>query len=341
MVLLKPKKFEEEVGYKEEVQEAREESAVKHVLKWIIHNYKFLLVPGSRLEDLTQRQLTYEKQVSKRKFLSQLKSPLTLLGIIIILCMVTIAVFCDWIAPYPFKVANGINTNAYSPPTPEHLLGTTMLGRDVLSRMIFGTVTSLTLALPAVVIGVVLGVSLGIIAAYYEGWIDSLIMRLVDIFLAFPGLILVMVLISIWGQRLEIIITVWGLLGIPIYSRLIRGSVLQAKNLPYIQSAKISGAGNFRIMFRHILPNCIQPIIIAFSFEMGATVLNLAALAFLGFYDPNLIEWGHDISLGRYYLYSAPWISIGPGIMILIFVLGFMLLGDGLRDVLDPKMKNL
>jgi peptide/nickel transport system permease protein len=340
-VLLEQKKIKPEVENKDELLDVKKEGVVKHILKWTFQNSKFLLIPASRLEELTQRQVEYEKLKSKRKFLPKLKSPLTLLGIIVIFSVITLAIFGHWIAPYSFAEANGIFPGPYDPPSAQHLLGTSMLGRDVLSRMIYGTTTSLTIALPAVVIGVVLGVFLGIFSAYYGGWIDSLIMRIMDILLAFPGLILAMVLIRLFGQRVEIIITIWGLMGIPFYSRLIRGSVLQAKNLPYIQAAKAVGAGKFRIMFRHILPNCIQPIIISFSFDIGSMVLNLAALAYLGFSDPHLIEWGHDINLASTNLYIAPWASIGPGIMIIIFVLGFMLLGDGLRDILDPKLRNL
>jgi len=166
-------------------------------------------------------------------------------------------------------------------------------------------------------------------------------MRIMDIFLAFPGLILAMVFIAIWGQEIQYIMLAWGILGIPYYSRLIRGNVLQARKLPYIEAAKVSGAGNWRIMFKHIMPNVIQPIIISFTFDIGGIILSLAGLAFLGFSDPRMIEWGNDISQARVHLYDAPWASLWPGFIILITVLGFMLVGDGLRDALDPKLKNL
>ncbi|MEJ2294360.1 MAG: ABC transporter permease, partial [Candidatus Lokiarchaeota archaeon] len=182
---------------------------------------------------------------------------------------------------------------------------------------------------------------IGIIAAFYGGWLDSLIMRIVDVFLAFPGLILALVFVAILGPRIENIMLAWGILGIPFYARLIRGNVLQARELPYIQAAKVAGAGNWRIMFRHILPNVIQQIIISVTFDIGGVILSLAGLSFLGFSDPNLIDWGNEINYARSYLYSAPWASIYPGLIILLSVLGFMLLGDGLRDALDPRLKNL
>jgi peptide/nickel transport system permease protein len=340
-VLIEQKEVKKEIENGEEIQEVKQKDPPKHVLKWISHNFKFLLVPASRLEELTIRQTDYEKLKSKRKFSRLFKSPLTVAGTIIIFCFVSLAVFGHWISPYTFEQANGVFSGTYNPPSTRHIFGTMMLGRDVLARMIFGTYSSLTIALPSVVISVVLGVFIGIFSAYSGGWIDSVIMRIMDIFLAFPGLILAMVLIQLWGQRIEIIMTVWGLLGVPFYARLIRGSVLQAKNLPYVQAAKTVGANKFRIMYKHILPNCIQPIIVSFSFDIGSAVLNLAALAFLGFSDPNMIEWGHDVSYNRIFLYNAPWASLAPGFMIVIYVLGFMLLGDGLRDYLDPKLKNL
>ena len=133
----------------------------------------------------------------------------------------------------------------------------------------------------------------------------------------------------------------YGILGVPYYSRLIRGSVLQAKALPYVEAARVSGAGNWRIMFRHILPNCIQPIIISFTFDIGGIILSLAGLAFLGYSDLSMIEWGRDIDIARGHIVMAPFASLWPGIMILFTVLGFMLVGDGLRDALDPRLKNL
>ncbi|MFX0077375.1 MAG: ABC transporter permease [Candidatus Hermodarchaeota archaeon] len=340
-MLVEQKQVKEEIEDKEELLKAKEKSSTNNVLKWISQNFKFLLIPASRLDELTLRQADYEKLKSKRNFSRLFKSPLTVVGLTIIFCFVSLAIFGHWISPYTFEEANGVFPGTYNPPSPNHLFGTMMLGRDVLARMIFGTYSSLTIALPSVVISVVLGVSIGTFSAYSGGWIDSVIMRIMDIFLAFPGLILAMVLIQLWGQRIEIIMTVWGFMGVPFYARLIRGSVLQAKNLPYVDAAKTVGASKFRIMFRHILPNCIQPIIVSFTFDIGSAVLNLAALAFLGFYDPNMIEWGHDISYNRIFLYNAPWASLGPGFMIVIYVLGFMLIGDGIRDYIDPKLKNL
>ena len=330
--------YEQELKF-EEVK--KRSGIIKGTLLWILRNIKFLLIPGSRLEELSQREFEYEKTISKRKFIRRLKSFLTIFGIIIIFIIITFAVHGDWIAPYTREAANGVLTGSWDPPTPENLLGQTKFGRDVLSRAIYGAYSSLTIALPAISFSVILGVIVGMISGYFGGWVDTLIMRITDVFLAFPGLILALVFIAIWGQKMEYIMLAFGILGVPYYARLIRGSVLQARELPYVEAARVSGSGNWRLMFRHVLPNCIQPIIISFTFDIGGIILSLAGLSFLGYSDMTLIEWGNDISVARLHLIDAPWSMFWPGIMILITVLGFMLVGDGLRDALDPRMKNL
>lgn len=324
-----------------ELEERKEKSIAQRLFKWIGSNLKFLFIPGYRLDELTIREQEYEKTISKRKFIRRLKSVLTIIGIGTIFMIVTLAVFAPWISPYSFAVADGVIEGSWSPPSPEHILGQTNFGRDILARMIWGARSSLTIAIPAITLSVVVGVIFGIIAAYFGGWIDSIIMRISDIFFAFPGLIFAIVLVGILGRKMEYIILAYGILGIPYYSRLIRASVLQAKELPYIDAARVSGAKNWRIMFKHIIPNCIQPIIISFTFDIGGVILSFAGLAFLGYSDPHLIEWGRDIDIGRGHLVNAAWASFWPGLMIIFTVLGFMLVGDGLRDALDPRLRNL
>ena len=324
-----------------EEEEVQEESVALTVLKWFVKNLKFIAVPTSTYDELRLKEQEYEKTRSQRKFIRKLKSALTLVGLVIVLGLITIAVFPHWISPYTFEQANGLYINPFATPSLDHIMGTTQLGRDVYSRVLFGARSSLTVSLPAISLSVIGGVFLGVIAAYYGGWIDSVIMRICDVFLAFPGLILALVFVGVFGREIEIIMMIYGFLGIPFYARLIRGNVLQAKELPYVQAAKVAGSGNLRIMFRHILPNVIQPVIISVTFAIGGFILGLAGLAFLGFSDPTFIEWGMEINNARDMLYSAPWASIYPGVMIVITVLGFMLVGDGLRDALDPRLKNL
>jgi peptide/nickel transport system permease protein len=214
---------------KETVQEGNDFSKV---ILWFGKNLKFILKPGAQQEGLNQRVIEYERNKSKRKMIRRFKSVLTILGICIIFVVVSFAVFPSWISPYTFYEANGIHFNTWAPASPEHPLGTGKYGRDILARMIFGARSSLTVALPSIIFSVVFGVIFGVIAAYYGGWIDSLIMRVTDILLAFPGLILAAVFIAIMGQRIENIMIAYGILGVPFYARLIRGNVLQARNLP-------------------------------------------------------------------------------------------------------------
>ncbi|MFW9987875.1 MAG: ABC transporter permease [Candidatus Odinarchaeota archaeon] len=353
----------EEIGKKEDV--TKEISIIKTIFSWIGGHLKFLLIPGYVDENLAQRVVEYEKTKSKRKFISRFKSVLTLIGIGIIFVIVSFAIFAPWISMYSEEFCLSYLGNCppgedfcwpvafspmgtpgypeYGPPWYQgNPLGTTEYGRDILGRMIWGARTSLTIALPAILFAVSFGIFFGVIAAYFGGWIDSIIMRIMDIFLSFPALILVLVFIAIWGRQLQYFILAYGVLGIAGYSRLIRSSVLQTMQLPYVEAAKVAGAGNFRIMFRHVLPNAIQPILIAFTFDIGGIILGLAGLSFLGFTNEGeIIEWGMDVALARGNFHRAPWALFWPGFMILITVLGFMLLGDGLRDALDPRLKNL
>jgi len=326
----------------ETYEEEREQKGFYRTLfSWLGKNFKFLFVPGYIPEDLVARRQKFEMLRSKRKFIRRLRSTLTMFGIGIIFFLVTLAVFAPWIAEYSFDELTGLFFNAWRQPSEAHPLGTTEYGRDVLGRIIWGARSSLTIALPALLFAVFFGIIVGVVSGYFGGWVDGILMRIMDVFLAFPGLILILVMISIFGPRMEYFMLAYGILGIAGYSRLIRGSVLQAKELPYVEAARVSGAGHFRMIFKHILPNTFQPVLISFTFDIGGIILSLAGLSFLGYGDSTLIEWGNDIAKGRYHLYDAPWAALWPGVMIVITVLGFMLVGDGLRDALDPRLKNL
>jgi peptide/nickel transport system permease protein len=246
--------MQEEISYETDFEEERERDTFKEIskriLKWFSQNLKFLFIPASRIDDLTIRETEYEMTKSKRKFIRRLKSVLTITGIVLVFFIATLAVFPHWLSAYTFEEAIALYSNIWEAPSTLHPLGTTKFGRDVLARLIFGARTSLTVALPAIAMSVIFGVMIGVIAAYYGGWIDAVIMRIIDIFLAFPALILALVFVAVLGNafntgpQIEYIMLAWGILGIPYYSRLIRGNVLQAKELPYIQAARVSGAGN-------------------------------------------------------------------------------------------------
>ncbi|KKL85067.1 hypothetical protein LCGC14_1958420, partial [marine sediment metagenome] len=253
-------KYQEELKA-EELEEKKKESFLRHMLSWIGRNIKFLLIPGSRLEDLSRREFEYEKTISKRKFIRRLKSILTILGIFIVFSIITLAVLGPWIAPYTFEEANGVYEGSWEPPSDAHPLGTTLFGRDVLARVIYGANASLRIALPAITLAVILGTIFGVIAGFYGGWIDTLIMRIADIIFAFPSIIFIIIIIGMMGEtRMEYIMLAISIFWTPFYARLIRGSVLQARELPYVQAARASGSGNWRLMFKHVLPNTIQPI---------------------------------------------------------------------------------
>ena len=322
-------------------EEREQKGFFRTLFSWLGKNIKFIFVPGYIPEDLVARRQKFGLSCFYIICKSRLRSTLTLIGIGILFLLVTLAIFAPWISEYSFTDLTGLWWDNWRPPSEAHPLGTTEYGRDVLGRMIWGARSSLTIALPALLFAVFFGVIVGVISGYFGGWVDGILMRIMDVFLAFPGIILILVMISIFGPRMEYFMLAYGILGIAGYSRLIRGSVLQAKELPYVEAARVSGAGHFRMIFKHILPNTFQPVLISFTFDIGGIILSLAGLSFLGYGDSSLIEWGNDIAKGRYHLYDAPWAALWPGFMIVITVLGFMLVGDGLRDALDPRLKNL
>lgn len=298
----------------------------------------FLFRPGYEEEELERRDFEMNKFKTKRSFLRRLKAPLTLIGITIVFVISTWAIFGHWISLETFRSASyDLHFPAYEAPSFEHPLGTGQFGRDVWARLVWGSRASVTMGLSSIAISVTGGVIFGTIAAYKGGWVDNLIMRLADIISSIPGLVLTIIVVSVMGYEVKNILLSWGILGITGYARLMRSAAISQRAMTYVQSAKVSGASEWRIMFSHILPNSIAPIIIAVSFDIGGMILGLAGLAFLGFGAEGVIEWGRDVSDNKDSLINAPWSAIWPGIGIIITVLGFMLLGDGLRDALDPR----
>lgn len=261
-----------------------------------------------------------------------------MLGLVIVVFFLVIGLLAPWIAPYdPLR---SDFARAREGPTRDSPLGRDELGRDILSRLIHGARISLLIGFIAVAIGVLLGVPLGAISGYY-GRFDIFVQRLVDIMLAFPGLLLAIVLISILGVGLANVMIAIGIASIPTYARLVRGSVLSIRELDYVAAAKAVGMGDRRIIFRHILPNCLAPIIVQSTLQIATAILFAAGLGFLGLgAKPPMPEWGVMLSTGRDYLRDWPHIATFPGLAIMLAVLGFNLLGDGLRDALDPRLKG-
>ena len=223
----------------------------------------------------------------------------------------------------------------------KNLLGTDDLGRDMLSRLIYGARVSLTLGIVSVGIALICGSILGALAGYYKGWSDNLIMRIMDIILAFPYILLAIVIVAYLGPGLRNAMIAIGIINVPRFARIIRASVLEEYEKDYVTAARAVGAGNRRIIFNAIFPNCLAPIIVQASLGFGEAILSGAGLSFLGLgAQPPLSEWGAMIAQGRSMILRAWWVMTFPGIAILLAVLGFNLLGDGLRDALDPRLRD-
>jgi len=267
------------------------------------------------------------------------KSPLTMLGFSIIMALIFVAILAPSIAPYD-PIAMSLS-NRLAPPSMSHLLGTDELGRDILSRIIYGTGVALKIMIIVLLIDLPLGLFLGIIAGYFGGWIDEIIMRMADIFMAFPRLILAMAIGAALGPSLvntmiAIAITMW-----PTYARLARGETLSIKERAFIEAEKALGTSKAKILFSSILPLCSSTTIIRATLDMGDVIRIAAGMSFLGLgAQPPTPEWGLMVSTGRSFLVNQWWVPTFPGFAILLAVLGFNLLGDGIRDISDPHLRR-
>ncbi|KGR89952.1 peptide ABC transporter permease [Ureibacillus massiliensis 4400831 = CIP 108448 = CCUG 49529] len=245
----------------------------------------------------------------------------------------------------PFFVPQGINEQDFSlkllPPSSEYWFGTDDFGRDIFSRIVHGARISLAVGFFAVILSVIVGSFLGIVAGYYGRWIDTVISRVFDIMLAFPSILLAIAVVSMLGPSLQNALIAIAIVNVPNFGRLIRSRVLSVKEEEYIVAAKAIGMKDSRILWRHILPNSFSPVIVQGTLAIATAIIEAAALGFLGLgaEAPNP-EWGKMLSDARLFLMTAPWTMIFPGLAIMLTVLGFNLMGDGLRDALDPKMKN-
>jgi len=265
-----------------------------------------------------------------------LRNKLAVAGLSFILFVFFIAIFAPYVAPYdPYKI------NVYKvlePPSGEHLFGTDELGRDVFSRIIYGARVSLRVGFLAMGIAILTGTVLGAVAGYYGGWLDTIIMRLVDVMLAFPTLFLILAVVAVLEPSIYIIMVVIGLTGWMDVARLVRAEVLSLKEREFVLAARAIGASSGRIIFKHILPNAIYPVIVAATFSVGGAILIESGLSFLGLgIQPPEPSWGGILSVGKDYITVAWWMSLFPGIAIFLTVLSFNLLGEALRDALDPK----
>jgi peptide/nickel transport system permease protein len=261
---------------------------------------------------------------------------LALVGLVLLAAIILLVICAPILAPYdPLAIDY---QNVLKPPSSLHIFGTDNIGRDIYSRVLWGGRLSLTVGMMAVMISIIGGVALGLFSGYVGGATDMVIQRFVDLTFAFPSILLLLSIVAIMGPNLTTVLIAIGISGIPGYSRLMRGSVLQALNTEYVLAARLMGAKDGRIMSHHILPNVMTPIIVYGTLGLGGGIMLTAGLSYLGLgAQPPAPEWGAMLNLGRTYMRSAPWMSIFPGLAVSLTVLAINFIGDGLRDALDPK----
>ncbi len=273
---------------------------------------------------------------------SLIDSKTGLIGVLILIGVVLMALFGSFLTPHdPVKqdILNKLQPPAWSGGTVEHLFGTDQLGRDILSRIILGSRITLIVAFFGTIVAGIAGVIIGSIAGYYGKWVDAVIMRIVDIQLSFPFILLAIFIAAVLGPGLENIILIAGISGWVRYARLVRGEILAIKEMEYIEAIRSVGGSDMRIIFKHILPNVMSPIIVIATLEMARIILMESALSFLGLGVPiEIPTWGRMLAESRTYMVTAPAMAIIPGVFITLSVLGVNLLGDWLRDYLDPKL---
>lgn len=259
-------------------------------------------------------------------------------GAAVLMVMVLMAVFAPLITSYdPTQITPALRLR---PPDADHWFGTDDFGRDVFTRIAYGARLSLQVGVISVALAASIGITLGIIAGYYGGWIDSLIMRLIDVMLAFPGILLALAIVAILGRSLTNVMIAVGISAVPVYARMARGTTLSVKNIDFITAARAIGAPTPRIMVRHVLPNITAPLIVVATNGVASAIIAGAALSFLGLgAQPPTPEWGVMLAEGRVYLRNAWWVTTFPGLAIMITVMAINLMGDGLRDILDPRLR--
>ncbi|RDI28793.1 glutathione ABC transporter permease GsiD [Pseudacidovorax intermedius] len=273
-----------------------------------------------------------------RKFKRQ---PMALAALAFIVLLVAVAVLAPWISPYDaenFFDYDRLNT----PPSAAHWFGVDPLGRDILSRILMGARISLATGFVSVALGAVVGTALGLVAGFYGGWWDRLIMRMCDVLFAFPGILLAIAVVAILGSSMTNVVVAVSVFSVPAFARLVRGNTLALKNLTYIEATRSIGAGDLTILLRHILPGTLSAIVVYFTMRMGTSIITAASLSFLGMgAQPPTPEWGAMLNEARADMVNAPHVALFPSLAIFFTVLAFNMLGDGLRDALDPKIDRL
>ncbi len=293
-----------------------------------------------RLERIETPQLEKRNKMEwPRPVRRLIRNPMAIIGAVIVLSFVFVGLTATWISPHDYDASNF--SLARQGPSAEYPLGNDELGRDMLSRLFFGARISLLLGIMSVGIGLSIGIPLGILGGYLGGIPDLFVTGFVDILLAFPSILLAILMVAILGPSLENAMIAIGVLSIPIYIRLVRSSTIGIKEELFIEAAHSMGATHLQILSRHIFPNVLAPIMVQSSLQMAVAIQAAAALGFLGLgAPPDVPEWGNMLQKGRTYVFSAPHIVVFPGLATMLVVFGFSLLGDGLRDALDPRLNK-
>lgn len=268
-----------------------------------------------------------------------MRDKLAVVGLVIVIFLVLVAVFADFLAPYDHTVQDISNRLAW--PSREHLLGTDNFGRDLLSRIIFGARTSLLVALISLVISTVIGVVLGAFAGYFGGWVETLIMRLMDILMAIPQILMAVSIQAALGTGTINTALAISISGIPMGVRILRAQILSIRDQEYVEAAVATGSGSMRVLFHQIMPNCLAPLIVDVSLRVGMAIMSISGLSFIGLgVQPPTAEWGSIMTAGRTYIRDFWPLATFPGVAIFLTLFGFNVLGDGLRDAMDPKLKD-
>jgi peptide/nickel transport system permease protein len=287
-----------------------------------------------------QTEILKKERKSNNAWNKLKRNKTAILGLIIICIMILMVIFADFISPYDPNTLDLGNT--YLKPGSEgHIFGTDEFGRDLLSRIIYGSRISILVAVGATIVGGIIGLLLGLVSGYMGGIVDSVIMRIMDGMMAFPFVLLSILLMTILGSGVFNVILAIGISNVPRFARIVRGQVLVVKKEEYCSAVRVIGASDARLLFGHILPNSLSPIIVQATLNVAGSIISEATLSFLGLgISPPTASWGNILRGGKDYLTTAPHIATISGFFILITVLGFNLFGDGIRDVLDPKMKK-
>lgn len=269
------------------------------------------------------------------------RNKMAMLGLAILILLVLCAIFADVIADYETKVVAQSIPNRLQGPSAEHWFGTDEFGRDIFARMIHGSRVSLVVGLISVSVSLIIGGVLGAFAGFYGGRVDNIIMRIMDIFLAVPSILLAITIVAALGTNLVNVMLAIGISGVPGFARIVRAAVMSVKDQEFVESSRAIGASNATIIFREIIPNCLAPIIVQATLSVASAILSTASLSFIGLgVQPPDPEWGAMLSSGRNFLRDAVHLTLFPGLAIVITILALNLLGDGLRDALDPRLKQ-